>query len=130
MTHYRVLFERYDWDIEVCIIVENPNVQYILSRLKDLGCPDDVLHRAASRIENYENSGFTFTNQEEHKSIIVINRPDSAEEFIDTYNHEKNHVEMHICKEFGIDPYSEKATYLSGQLAKKLFKAQLKNWIK
>lgn len=49
---------------------------------------------------------------------------------IDTYNHEKNHVEMHICKEFGIDPYSEKAAYLSGQLAKKLFKAQLKNWIK
>lgn len=110
-------------DIEVCIIVENPNVQYILSRLEDLGCPDDVLHRAASRIEDYENSGFTFTNQEEHKSIIVINRPDSAEEFIDTYNHEKNHVEMHICKEFGIDPYSEKAAYLSGQLAKKLFKA-------
>lgn len=77
-----------------------------------------------------ENSGFTFTNQEEHKSIIVINRPDSAEEFIDTYNHEKNHVEMHICKEFGIDPYSEKAAYLSGQLAKKLFKAQLRNWIR
>ena len=97
---------------------------------KRMGCPDDVLHRAASRIEDYENSGFTFTNQEEHKSIIVINRPDSAEEFIDTYNHEKNHVEMHICKEFGIDPYSEKAAYLSGQLAKKLFKAQLKNWIK
>ena len=120
MTHFRVLFEKYDWDIEVCIIVENPNVQYILSRLEDLGCPDDVLHRAASRIENYENSGFTFTNQEEHKSIIVINRPDSAEEFIDTYNHEKNHI----------DPYSEKAAYLSGQLAKKLFKAQLKNWIK
>lgn len=89
-----------------------------------------IQNRAASRIENYENSGFTFTNQEEHKSIIVINRPDSAEEFIDTYNHEKNHVEMHICKEFGIDPYSEKAAYLSGQLAKKLFKAQLKNWIK
>lgn len=65
-----------------------------------------------------------------HKSIIVINRPDSAEEFIDTYNHEKNHVEMHICKEFGIDPYSEKAAYLSGQLAKKLFKAQLRNWIR
>lgn len=123
MTHFRVLFEKYDWDIEVCIIVENPNVQYILSRLEDLGCPDDVLHRAASRIEDYENSGFTFTNQEEHKSIIVINRPDSAEEFIDTYNHEKNHVEMHICKEFGIDPYSEKAAYLSGQLAKKVIQS-------
>lgn len=37
---------------------------------------------------------------------------------------------MYICKEFGIDPYSEKAAYLSGQLAKKLFKAQLRNWIR
>ena len=34
------------------------------------------------------------------------------------------------CKELGIDPYSEKAAYLSGQLAKKLFKAQLRNWIR
>lgn len=117
-------------DFQYVLLLLYIYVQYILSRLEDLGCPDDVLHRAASRIEDYENSGFTFTNQEEHKSIIVINRPDSAEEFIDTYNHEKNHVEMHICKEFGIDPYSEKAAYLSGQLAKKLFKAQLRNWIR
>lgn len=36
MTHFRVLFEKYDWDIEVCIIVENPNVQYILSRLEGI----------------------------------------------------------------------------------------------
>lgn len=50
---------------------------------------------------------------------------DCAEQIV---KHGKNHVEMHICKEFGIDPYSEKAAYLSGQLAKKLFKAQLRNW--
>ena len=120
MTHFRVLFEKYDWDIEVCIVVETPNVQYILSRLEDLGCPDDVLHRAASRIEDYENSGFTFTNQEEHKSIIVINRPDSAEEFIDTYNHEKNHVEMHICKEFGIDPIFRESCLSKWSISKKV----------
>ncbi len=130
MTHFGVFFEKYNWDIEVCIIIENPDIQYILNRLEDLGCPNKILRMAISRIEDYENSGFTFTNPEKHKSIIVINRPNSAEEFIDTYNHEKNHVEMNICKEFGIDPYSEKAAYLSGQLAKKLFKAQLKEWIK
>ena len=61
---------------------------------------------------------------------MVINKPSSVEEFIDTYNHEKNHVEMHMCKEFGIDPYSEEAAYLSGQLAKKLFRVMLKSLIK
>jgi hypothetical protein len=39
------------------------------------------------------------------------------EEFINTYNHEKNHVEMHICEKLDIDPYSEEAAYLSGDLA-------------
>lgn len=68
MTHFRVLFEKYDWDIEVCIIVENPNVQYILSRLEDLGCPDDVLHRAASRIEDYENSGLRLLTKKNTKA--------------------------------------------------------------
>lgn len=130
MIHYKVLFNRYDWIIEIYIIVQNPNIQCIINRLENLGCPDSILHKAISRINDYENSGFTFTNPEQHKSIIVINKPNSAEEFIDTYNHEKNHVEMHICKEFGINPYSEKAAYLSGELAKKLFAAQLKNWIK
>lgn len=96
---------------------------------------ENLNKEAANKIERdlirkYDSINNGYNIQEGGKSIIVINRPDSAEEFIDTYNHEKNHVEMHICKEFGIDPYSEKAAYLSGQLAKKLFKAQLKNWIK
>ena len=30
MTHFRVLFEKYDWDIEVCIIVENPKSSNLL----------------------------------------------------------------------------------------------------
>jgi hypothetical protein len=30
---------------------------------------------------------------------------------------------MHICEEFGIDPHSEEAAEMSGELAKCLFKA-------
>lgn len=130
MTHFKILFEKYDWEIEVCIIANNPHIQYITNRLRNLGCSKDILQKAISKLVEYENSGFTYTNQEEHKSFMVINKPDSIREFIDTYNHEKNHVEMHICKEFGIDPYSEQAAYLSGQLAKKLFKAILYSMIR
>lgn len=130
MMRFRVLFGKYNWDIEVCIVVDTPNVRYILDKLENLGCPNDILHKATSRLVDYEDSGFTYTSQEQHKSIMVINKPSSVEEFIDTYNHEKNHVEMHMCKEFGIDPYSEEAAYLSGQLAKKLFRVMLKSLIK
>lgn len=47
----------------------------------------------------------------------------TLEEFINIYNHEKNHLEMHICDEYGIDPYSEEAAVLSGKLAKCLFQS-------
>ena len=57
----------------------------------------------------------------EDKYIIVINKPTTLEEFINVYNHEKNHLEMHICDEFNINPHSEEAAELSGNLAKCLF---------
>ena len=130
MIHFITSFKKYDWDIEVFIIIETPDTQYIIDRLQELDCDNNTICKAISRIKDYENSGFTYTNSDKYKSIIVINRPDSMEEFMDTYNHEKNHVEMCICKKFGIDPYSEQAAYLSGQLSKKLFKALFKKLVK
>ena len=51
----------------------------------------------------------------------MINKPSTLEEFVNIYNHEKNHLEMHICEEFRIDPHSEEAALLSGNLSKYLF---------
>lgn len=51
------------------------------------------------------------------------------EEFVNVYNHEKNHLEMHICDEFNIDPHSEEAAELSGTLAKYLFNSLIDNML-
>ena len=56
---------------------------------------------------------------------MIINKSTSMEEFVNTYNHEKNHLEMHICDEFKINPHSEEAAELSGNLAKCLFSSLL-----
>jgi len=62
MICFKALLEKYSWDIEVCIVVDTPNIKYILNRLKDLGCPNSILHRATSRLVDYEDSGFTYTS--------------------------------------------------------------------
>ena len=62
MIRFRVLFGKYNWDIEVCIVVDTPNVRYILGKLENLGCPNDILHKATSRLVDYEDSGFTYTS--------------------------------------------------------------------
>ena len=121
MIHYEVHFDKYRWSVEVFIILSQPNIEDIMSAVERAGGSQKVLKQAyANLIEDY-NSGFTYTSSKYRKSIMVVNRSSSMEEFINTYNHEKNHVEMHMCEELGIDPYSEEAAYLSGNMAQQLF---------
>ena len=94
-----------------------PDIEEILSAVERAGGSQKVLKQAHANLMEDYNSGFTYTSSKYRKSIMVVNRSSSMEEFINTYNHEKNHVEMHICEELGIDPYSEEAAYLSGNMA-------------
>lgn len=117
MIHYNIKFQPYDWDVEVYVIVNNCFIEEIIASMKD--CPESEIQQAFLNLTARINSGFIRTF--DRRSIIVINKPTTIEEFINVYNHEKNHLEMHICEEFGIDPHSEEAAELSGMLAKCLY---------
>ena len=117
MIHYEVYFDKYRWSIEVFIILSHVDKVSILDSLKRMGGSKKVIESACANLQEDFNSGFTYSSNKYRKSLMVVNRSSSMEEFINTYNHEKNHVEMHICEELGIDPYSEEAAYLSGNIA-------------
>lgn len=117
MIHYNIYFEPYDWNIEIYVILKNCHIDDIIQSLE--GNSKSKIQKAFLNITTRINSGFI--NTIDKKSIIVINKPENLEEFVNIYNHEKNHLEMHICEEFNIDPYSEEAAELSGNLAKQLF---------
>ena len=99
------------------VILNTCDINKILNSLKD--CPNSEIQSAFLNLTTKVNSGFIKTFDK--RSIIVINKPTTLEEFVNVYNHEKNHLEMHICDEYNIDPYSEEAALLSGKLAKCLF---------
>ena len=121
MIHYNIYFKPYDWEVEVYIILNNCRLHEILDSLD--GCSQSEIQKAFLNITTRVDSGFIKTFGQ--KSIIVINRPTTLEEFINVFNHEKNHLEMHICNEYKIDPHSEEAAELSGNLAKCLFSSLL-----
>lgn len=121
MIHFTITFEKYNWDIEVYIVINKANNNKILNSLKCMKCPQKTMEEANKNLHSGLNSGFTYTNSQLRKSLMVVNKSSSMYEFINTYNHEKNHVEMHICEELKIHPYSEEAAYLSGELASQLF---------
>jgi hypothetical protein len=39
MIHYSIHFEKYDWCVEVFIVLTNPNIKSILDSLYNLECP-------------------------------------------------------------------------------------------
>jgi hypothetical protein len=117
MIHYEVYFDKYRWSVEVFIILSHADINSIMEAVKRAGGSKKVIDSAYANMQEDFNSGFTYSSPKYRKSIMVVNRSSSMEEFINTYNHEKNHVEMHICEELGIDPYSEEAAYLSGNMA-------------
>ena len=62
-------------------------------------------------------TGFCYSNFANRCSVIVVHKASSIGEFINTFEHEKNHLEMHICEALDINPYSEEAAHFSGDLA-------------
>ena len=121
MIHYEVYFDKYRWSVEVFIILSRPDIAEIMSAVKRAGGSREVIESAHANLMEDFDSGFTYSSPKYRKSIMVVNRSSSMEQFINTYNHEKNHVEMHICEELRIDPYSEEAAYLRGNMAQQLF---------
>ncbi len=120
MIHYKTKYEKYNWTIEVFVVIKNVDVNFIQNTLEQMDCPLYTMHKAFRLLTTGINSGFTYTNPEVRKSLLVVNVSSSVDEYINTFNHEKNHVEMHICEAYDVDPYSEDAAYLSGELAQLL----------
>ena len=121
MIHYKLYFKPYNWEVEVYVVLNNCYINKIMDSLCD--CPPSEIQKAFLNITTRVDSGFCKTF--DRRSVVVINRPTTLEEFINVFNHEKNHLEMHICDEFNINPHSEEAAELSGNLAKYLFSSLL-----
>lgn len=117
MIHYNIYFRPYDWEIEMYVILKDCYINKIIDSLQ--GSSESEIQQAFLNLTTRVNSGLI--KSFENRSIIVINKPTTLEEFVNVYNHEKNHLEMHICEAYGIDPHSEEAAELSGNLAKCLF---------
>lgn len=96
----------------------------IIKYLVSTGCEDEDLDDIASFLEDgFLNTGCTYTNFDLQCSVLIISKTTGADQFNDTYDHEKGHLAMHICKYEGIDPFSEKYQYLTGEIGRKMFKA-------
>lgn len=118
--------EKYDWDVYIYYTVDEGQKSEILTKMYEMGCDGKVLTSIKTNLENAaEDTGFTYSSYSKRCSVLVIHKASSVGEFISTFEHEKNHLEMHICEALDINPYSEKAAYMSGEIAKLILEKAL-----
>ena len=86
------------------------------------GCPDYKAQEACM-VLSQKNTGFTFTNFKEHLTVVFVGESTDAGQAYDTVQHELRHVTDHICEYYDVDPTSEEASYLQGEIARNMFTA-------
>lgn len=100
--------DKFDWCITIHYMVNEAQKREIVRELQNMGCEGTTLESIQRNLKDAkEDTGFTYSNFDRRCSVIVIHKSSSIGEFINTFEHEKNHVEMHICEALDINPYSE-----------------------
>lgn len=114
--------KEWDWDVYVFYEADWRNAEDILSFMREIGCSGKTLEKEVVHLySRVKNIGATYTNFEQRASVVVISKTTSADEFQNTYDHEKGHLAMHICEAEGIDPFSEEYQYLTGEIGRQTF---------
>lgn len=119
---------KYDWDVVIYYTVDEKQKTEIVTELKELRPDKETFEKLERNLMNSElDTGFIYSSFYKKFSLIVIHKASSIGEFVNTFEHEKNHLEMHICEALDINPYSEEAAILSGELAMQMLNEALCN---
>lgn len=118
--------DRYNWSVIIYYTTNDTEKKEILDMLEGLDCESNTLSSIKNNLSKSAiDTGFAYSSYNKQCSIIVIHKASSIGEFINTFEHEKNHLEMHICEALDINPYSEEAAHLSGNLAQLILEETL-----
>lgn len=118
-----VYLKDYDWLIKVFYEVSYEDADIILKELDDVDCEPQFYYNAAEMLDQDEvDTAFTYTNSYMRVTFIVMMRSSCADEFQNTFDHEKGHAAQHIGAELHLDYEGEEIQYLQGEIGREMFK--------
>lgn len=122
MIKQNIYLSNWDWYITVFYAIDTFYLSDIIGELEEIGCSERKLEdiEVSLATEQY-NIGLTYSNLKGRCSVVVIGLTSSPAEFQNTFDHEKGHLAMHISETDGIDPFSEKYQYLTGEIGQAMF---------
>ena len=109
------------WTVDFLFATKRYDIDGVLGCLYDAHAPDYILEQAEDLMLSCEyNCGFTYTNQNKRRAVVLIGPTTSGDEFQNTLVHEIRHLADAIAKSLGVPLDSERPAYISGNTAKAL----------
>lgn len=122
MIRQDISLPRYRWRVRVYYAVTRMYCDEIMEDLYDIGCRGENLQTAYENLsEGRVNTGLTFSNYDLRATVMVIARTSTPAQFLNSYDHERKHLEAHIADAYGLDPYGEEIAYLCGKIGQLLY---------
>lgn len=109
-----------DWGILLVYDYDYRDFDRILSMLRAFGLHDHRVQAAMSVLSKLD-TGMTLTIPSDLMSVLFISEATSDEEWFNTLIHEVKHVTEHISEFYQVEPTSEPAAYLQGEIGRQLF---------
>lgn len=106
------------WVVDFLFAIDDYDEEGVLSCLYDIDSPYYFMRRASKIMEgNKPNRGFTFSNENIRRAVVVIGPTTSGKQFQNTFVHEMRHLVDAISHSLGIKRPSETSAYMSGDAA-------------
>ena len=124
MIRQRIILPKYGWIIKAWYAVDDCYTEEIVSELDHLGAKESFIEEADKMLRGgMLNQGLTYVDPFMKEAAIVVGITTSAEEFHNTYEHEKRHLVEFIAEAEGIPAKGEEISYLDGYIAGRMFSA-------
>ena len=111
-----------DWWIMAQFDISSAELQDVYEVLLSVGVPGYKAHEVC-QVLSRPNKGYTYTDYDGRFSLMFASEGTDIDELYDSIDHEKRHVLAHIEYYYGVEPKSEEAAYLAGELGRLLFPA-------
>lgn len=107
------------WEVDFYFAVDGYDIRRILNRLDNIGAPEGVIMEAYEKMRRgLPNEGFTWSDETDYRSVVVVGPSTRGGEFLDSLVHELGHLADHIAIALGIDLDSEQSKYILGDTAR------------
>lgn len=111
----------YKWSVKIYYAVTSYYIKEIINSLKEINAPEEIIKRVYHNLkEDSINTGFTYSNLNLRKAIIIIGISSSPAQFLNSFEHELRHLVDDIAINENLKMAEEDVAYLTGDINEKL----------